>query len=128
VLAQNDSEVQAVKTAAFTYIEAFYEGDTAKVRQCILPSVNKLGYYKAREAKNYIPMPMSFNEMMDYATNVRRSNRQIPTNVPRDVVVLDVQDQTASAKISAWWGTDYLLLGKYNGQWKIVHVLWQSKP
>lgn len=38
----------------------------------------------------------------------------------------EVQDQTASAKVRAWWGTDYLLLGKYDGQWKILHVIWQG--
>ncbi|MBC7790917.1 MAG: nuclear transport factor 2 family protein, partial [Anaerolineae bacterium] len=38
----------------------------------------------------------------------------------------DVLDQTASAKLTAWWGTDYLLLGKYDGKWMISHVLWQS--
>ena len=33
-----------------------------------------------------------------------------------------MQDQTASAKLTAWWGTDYLLLGKYDGRWMISSV------
>jgi hypothetical protein len=44
------------------------------------------------------------------------------------VVLYDVQDQTASAKLTAWWGTDYLLLARENGRWMITHVLWQSPP
>lgn len=40
----------------------------------------------------------------------------------------DVQDQTASAKLTAWWGTDYLLLAKEKGRWMIIAVLWQSPP
>lgn len=38
------------------------------------------------------------------------------------------QNQTASAKLTAWWGTDYLLLAKYDGRWMIRQVLWQSPP
>ena len=37
-------------------------------------------------------------------------------------------DQTASVKVVAWWGIDYLLMGKYDGKWMISHVLWQSPP
>jgi hypothetical protein len=44
------------------------------------------------------------------------------------VEVYDVQNQTASAKLTAFWGTDYLLLGKYDGKWMISSVLWQSPP
>ena len=37
-------------------------------------------------------------------------------------------DQTAVAKVYAWWGTDYLTMARYEGEWKIVQVLWQSPP
>ena len=33
----------------------------------------------------------------------------------------------AAVKVRASWGTDYLLLGKYDGRWMISHVLWQSQ-
>jgi hypothetical protein len=47
---------------------------------------------------------------------------------PKKIEVLDYQDQTASAKLTAWWGTDYILLAKLDGRWMITHVLWQSSP
>jgi len=34
----------------------------------------------------------------------------------------------AAAKVTAWWGTDYLLLGKFDGRWMIRDVLWESPP
>ncbi len=37
-------------------------------------------------------------------------------------------DQTASVKLIAEWGIDYMHLAKYDGRWKIVNVLWQSHP
>jgi hypothetical protein len=42
--------------------------------------------------------------------------------------VLEVLDQTAVAKVTASWGIDYMLLGKYDGAWKISQILWQSHP
>ena len=42
--------------------------------------------------------------------------------------MFDVQDQTASAKLTAYWGTDYFLLAKYDGQWMIRQVMWQEPP
>ena len=67
--------------------------------------------------------------MIDYAVDVKK--RGPNTNVekfPKKIDVFDVQDQTASAMLTAWWGTDYLLLAKLNDRWMITHVLWQSPP
>ena len=47
---------------------------------------------------------------------------------PKEVIVFEVQDQTASGKVTAWWGTDYILLGKYDGKWMIRQVMWQTLP
>lgn len=47
---------------------------------------------------------------------------------PKQIDLLDVADQTASAKLTAWWGIDYLHLATHDGCWIIVHVLWQSPP
>jgi hypothetical protein len=46
----------------------------------------------------------------------------------KDVLIQDVMDQTATARLSAWWGVDYMQLGKFDGKWKIVHIIWQSYP
>jgi hypothetical protein len=46
----------------------------------------------------------------------------------KKVEVLDVLDQTAVAKITAQWGIDYMQLAKFDGQWKILNIVWQSHP
>jgi hypothetical protein len=71
---------------------------------------------------------MTFEDMFTYARRVRENNRQAPATAPKDIVIFEVQDQTAVAKLTAAWGTDYLLLGKYDGKWMISHVTWQSPP
>ena len=46
----------------------------------------------------------------------------------KEIVVLDVLDQTASAKIVAMWGIDYMHLAKYDGRWQIINIVWQAHP
>jgi hypothetical protein len=46
----------------------------------------------------------------------------------RDVTVLDVFGNAASAKIIASDWIDYLHLAKWRGRWVIVNVLWELKP
>lgn len=118
-----------VKNAVTDYVDAFYYGDTTKIHRSIAPDVVKYGYYRAKAKTTYDGEPMSFKEMMDYANSVR--NRAIKLDAekfPKQIDVFDVQDQTASAKLTAWWGTDYLLLAKKNDRWMITHVVWQSPP
>ena len=69
---------------------------------------------------------MVFDDMLAYAERVRRSGETEPATAPKEVILLDMQDQTAVVKLIASWGTDYLQLAKYDGRWMILHVLWQS--
>ena len=120
---------EAVRRAVLDYVEGFYEGDTAKLARSVWPEVRKYGYARGAADTSYRGMAMPFPAgFMRYAGSVREGRSKTPPNAPKDIVLFDVQDQTASAKLTAWWGTDYLLLAKENGRWMITHVLWQSKP
>ena len=59
---------------------------------------------------------------------MKASGHTAPPTAPKEVQLLEVQNQTAAAKVTAFWGTDYLLLGKYDGRWMIASVMWQSPP
>lgn len=126
---QTNGDREGVRRASLDYIEGFYEGDAAKLRRSIRPDVTKFGFYKEGGSTQYASEPMSFEQMIAFADRVRTTGRGgPPANAPKEVILLDVQDQTAAAKIIAWWGTDYLHLAKYEGRWMIVHVIWQSPP
>ena len=127
VNAQTDTTT--IANAVKDYVNAFYYGDTIKIHNSISPTVVKYGYYRAKDKTSYEGEPMSFQQMLDYASSVKK--RGVSPNVakfPKQIDVLDAQDQTASAKLTAWWGTDYILLSKVNNKWMITHVLWQSSP
>jgi hypothetical protein len=115
-----------VRAAAMDYIEGFYEGDSTKLVRSVRPDVAKYGFYFPPDSSRYAGEAMPFAEFLDYARSVRARSRPVNPAWPKEVTVLDVLDQTAAAKVRAWWGTDYLLLARQDGRWVITHVLWQS--
>lgn len=125
VTAQNNNEKEKVHRAMMDYIEAFYEGDTSKIMRSILPSVTKYGYMRNRNG-GYIGEPMSFQEMIDYVIGVSKNPKKAKVGPDEKVEIYDILDQTASGKVTAWWGTDYILLEKVKDKWMIKMVLWQS--
>ena len=126
--AQASAEHAAVERAVLDYVEGFYEGDTTTLGRSIRPEVVKYGFYVPRDSSHYVGETMPWPEFLSYARSIRERNRPAPASAPKQVEIFDVQDQTASAKLTAWWGTDYLLLAKYDGKWMIRQVLWQSPP
>jgi hypothetical protein len=50
-----------------------------------------------------------------------------PANQQKDVTVLDVFGNAATAKVIANDWIDYLHLVKWNDRWVIVNVLWEMK-
>lgn len=127
VAAQTSADSAAVRRALLDYIEGFYEGDSAKLTRSIRPEVYKIGFHRPRDSTRYsAAQQMTWREFLEYAAGVKARNQPAPASAPKGVQLLDVLDQTASGKVTAWWGTDYILLGKYDGRWMISHVLWQS--
>ena len=122
------AEREAVRRAVLDYVEGFYEGDSTKHLRSIRPEVFKYGFFIPRDSSKYQGERMTWPEFLSYTRNVRANKRFAPATAPKEIVVFDVLDQTASAKLTAYWGVDYLLLAKYNGQWMITHVLWQTPP
>lgn len=118
----------AVRRAALDYLEGFYEGDSTKIVRSVRPDVRKVGYYTERGSTKYVAEEMPFADFLSYVRNFRKNNRSTPATAPREVTVGEVNDQTATAKVVAWWGIDYLQLAKYDGKWMIVNVMWQSPP
>ena len=126
--AQTAADSVGVRAAVLDYVEGFYQGDSTRLVRSVRPDVVKYGFFVPRDSTRYQGEPMSFAEMNAYANNVKRNNRPAPATAPKEIELLDVQDQTAAAKLTAWWGTDYLLLARYDDRWMIVQVLWQSPP
>jgi hypothetical protein len=120
------AELDAVRRAVLDYVEGFYEGDTVKLVRALRPDMYKFGFWRNSDTSAYRGSQMTYAQALAYANRVKAQNTQAPASAPKGVQVLDVMDQTASAKLTAQWGIDYMLLAKYEGRWMITHVLWQG--
>jgi hypothetical protein len=120
----------AVRQAVLDYVEGVYGGQPERIHKSVSPELAKLGLYRAGNdtTGQYRAMGMTFTQLVGVATNYSKNNR-IPADAPRRIDVYDVLDKTASVKLTALWGSDYMLLAKQpDGRWLITHVLWQSPP
>jgi hypothetical protein len=124
--APDDREL--VRRAVLDYVEGFYEGDSTKLVRSIRPEVFKYGFWIPRDSSRYQGEQMAWSEFHAYANRVKARRSFAPATAPKDIQLFEVLDQTASAKLTAFWGIDYLLLAKYDGRWMISHVLWQTPP
>ena len=57
------------------------------------------------------------------------SGKQTPKDEQqKDVTILDMMGSAASVKLEMRDWVDYMHIGKMNGKWVIINVLWETKP
>ncbi|MBM4187995.1 MAG: nuclear transport factor 2 family protein [Gemmatimonadetes bacterium] len=127
VSAQSPADKEGVRAAVLDYVEGFYEGDSTRFLRSVRPEVDKFGFWK-NDKGAYQGGGFPWTRFFSFARDVKAGKTKTPPNAPKQIEILDVQDQTAAAKLTAYWGTDYFLLAKYDGKWMIRHIIWQSLP
>lgn len=126
-LGQTGDDRAAVKQAAMDYIEAVYNVNPAQIERSVHPELVKRGFYAKPGEAAYSPNAMTFTQLVNLAKTYNAKSH-IPKDAPKEVIVFDVSDMTASVKVTAVWGIDYIHLAKYDGNWKIINIIWQSLP
>jgi len=119
-------EREGVKRAALDYLEGFYEGDSAKLSRSLRRDLFKYGIYRQRDSTKFLGEHMSYDDAIAYANNFKAKKSTTAASAPREIAILEVLNETAVVKVTAWWGTDYLLLGKFDGRWMISSAIWQD--
>lgn len=123
----SNNDHAAITQTALDYIEGFYDGDADRLERSLHPELAKRITH---------PDPVSgrshLAEMGALAlTRFTREKAGRPTPATerqQEVIVLDVFENAASAKVIASTWIDYLHLSRFNGRWVIVNVLWEMKP
>jgi hypothetical protein len=119
---------EAVRRAALDYVEALYDAEPDRIRRSVHPDLKKYGFYRPADADVYRGSAMTFAQLVELAGSWNRDGSKTTADSPKQVEVLDVLDQTAAAKVTAEWGVDYMQLARFDGEWKILHIVWQSHP
>lgn len=116
-----------IEEACLNYLEGFYKGDTAKLIKSLSPALYKFGYWQDKKTGKYAPDGnMTWQQAIDYAKHVFEKKKFAKADAPKKVEVLDIMNTIAAAKVTAWWGVDYVLLAKQDGKWMIDEVLWEG--
>ena len=127
VLGQGAADSAAVHAAALDYVEGVYNVQPERIRRSVDTALVKYGYFHDRNGAEQ-GAAMNFAQLVRLAETWNREGQRANATSPRIVEVYDVLDRTASVKVTAVWGTDYMLLAKRDGTWKIRLILWQTPP
>ena len=125
--AQSDAEREAVRQAVLDYVEGVYEVAPERIERSVHPELAKRGFFIKKGETGYSPHTMTFQQLVELAKSYNKDGH-VKKDAPKEIVIYDISDQTASIKLTAIWGIDYMHLAKYEGRWKIVNVLWQTPP
>ena len=125
--AQSSAEREAVRAAVLDYVEGVYTVDHTRIERSVHPDLAKRGFFVKKGETAYSPHVMTYAQLIELAKNYNKDGH-VAKDAPKEVVVYDISDQTASVKLTAVWGIDYMHLAKYDGKWKIINVLWQTPP
>lgn len=117
----------AITKTALDYIEGWYEADAARMERALHPELAKRMISTDPKTGR-----SQFNQMGAMALVERTragAGRRIPKErQQKEITILDRYQNAAVVKIVASDWVDYLEEAKFDGEWKIINVLWELKP
>ncbi len=126
--AQQTDDREAVRLAVLDYVEGIYEVQPERIERSVSPEMTKVGYWREKDGAPYGESRMTFEQLVNLAKNWNKKGRVDAKTALKEVTIYEVVDQTATVKLRAYWGIDYMHLAKKDGKWLIMNVLWQSHP
>jgi hypothetical protein len=115
-------EEAAIRAAVLDYIDGWYEGSAERMDRALHPELVK------RVIRMDKVMTLSKQQMVDYTA--QGAGKAQKTDKPNIVTILDICDSIATVKTESPDYIDFIHLGKVEGKWVIINVLWtrnQSK-
>ena len=120
---QSMSDTELIKQTALDYIEGWYEGNAERMERAVHPDLAKRIVTTDAQGRS------NLGQMSAMGLVQRTRNNKTPKEEQqKDVTVLDIFGNAASAKVVASGWVDYLHLAKWRGRWVIINVLWELKP
>lgn len=124
--AQTAADSAAIRATALDYVEGWYTGDAARMERALHAELAKRIVQTDERGRSRIGQQSALTLINN--TRTAEGRETPPEQQIKDVRILDIFGNSASvrAEMSGW--IDYMHIAKWNGQWKIVNVLWELKP
>jgi hypothetical protein len=125
--AQTAGDSAAIRATALDYAEGWYTGDAERMGHALHPELVKRIVVADTVTGKSVLQNMGASALVNgtrhgYGQTTPKDKQQ------KDVTILDIFGNAASAKaVMADW-VDYMQLAKVDGRWVIVNVLWEKKP
>jgi hypothetical protein len=126
-LAVSPEEAAAIEATALNYIEGWYSGDAERMEKALHPDLAKRVIRHDEKWKRDRVDQMSALTLIQY-TRAAYGTKTPKDEQRKDVEILDVYGNIATVKTVARDFVDYMHIGKVNGEWKIINVLWAPTP
>ncbi len=122
--ASDDNE--SITKTALDYIEGWYAGDAARMEHALHSELAKrmisTDPKTGRSQFNHMGAMALVQRTRDGGGKKTPPERQL-----KEIKILDRYNNAAVVKIVASDWIDYLEVAKFNGDWKIINVLWELK-
>lgn len=123
LVAQTSEDSLAIRQTAMNYIYGFYEGNAERMEKALHPELAK------RIVRTDPQTGRQRFDQMSALTLINITKAGGGKSIPQDqrifeFEILDITGDNASVKTVAKGFFDYIQMSKWNGEWKIVNVLW----
>ena len=123
---QTDADREAIRRTALNYAEGWYEGNTDKMESSLHRDLAKRNIRTNDKGQSFLS-PLSALGLVQgtragYGKSTPKEEQQ------KDVTILDILGNAASVKLEMRDWVDYMHIGRFNGKWVIINVLWEMKP
>ena len=126
--AQTRTDSTAITAAALDYAEGWYESSAERMTRALHPELEKRAMFPIKGQSGRTRL-----DQMSALTLIQYTAAGGGVHIPADrqlkeVSILDIYGDIASVKVVMSDWVDYLHVAKWEGEWKIVNVLWELSP
>jgi hypothetical protein len=123
--AQTSADSSAIRATAHDYIDGWYSGDADRMERALHTHLAKR-LVRVNTMQQSALVDLTAAELIQ---STRAGHGKIPRDQWRDsVTILDTFGNDAVVRIDATTWVDFLEMIKWNGEWKIINVIWENRP
>ena len=124
--AQTVADSAAIRATALDYIDGWYAADGARMERALHPELAKRNVFSDPNGRSRL---IQMSAMTLVQSTRSGGGSTIPAAERADSVkILDIYGGAASIRVRAATWIDYMHMAKFNGQWRILNVLWENDP
>ncbi len=118
-----------IRATALDYIEGWYEGNAGRMAKAVHPNLAKrIVGWSMNHTKNENVMQEMNGEQLVESTKKGFGKKTPKERQTKNITILSIYNNSASVKTEMADWIDYMHLARWNGEWKIINVLWEMKP